>query len=369
MNFNLKEALAALDTGAVFRVANAARPGNLYLFETLLPEIKRNDYQAASGSMTVRATMAGLVGMDSPYPEGGTFEISTFSEETAKIAIAVRLPEKQLRDLHTFLQTKFLTDGRSQANEAAAEEVLNFANKLLVQPQLDRMEWLRGQALITGAIDWTFNKKRLLVDYGIPAQYFLTPRTGNDGYGGSASKFWTDVRAAKSLLKGNVRAFIFHPDTVDMIISNTANNILIVGGDGSSFVDIVRFVGNTERPSTDPRDRVRLISYGLEGEVLDPDSPGRTLQIPFMARGAMLVVGNNASRSFVVGAGSTPPPDNALGYTHLGPTIEGNNRPGRWARVFTPEGRPWALEGESVANGLPVIESTDKIVVGSTRMV
>jgi hypothetical protein len=367
MNFNLKEALSQLVEGAVFKVANEARPGNLYLFDSLLPEIRRNDYQAASGSMTVRATMAGLVGMDSPYPEGGTFEISTFSEETAKLAIAVRLPEKALRDLHTLLQQTLNQDGRAAANETAAQEALNFVNKLLVQPQLDAMEWLRGQALVTGAIDWTFNKKRLLVDYGIPAKYFLTPRTGANGYGGTTSKFWTDIREAKALLK-SVRAFIVHPDTKEMILANSANNIQIIAETETS-IDVVRIVGTTERTSTDPRDRVRLVTYGLEGEVLDPDNPGKTLQLPFMARGALLAVGNNLTRSFVVGAGSTPPPDNALGYTHLAPTIEGNNRPGRWARVFTPEGRPWALEGESVANGLPVIEATDKIVVGSTEMV
>lgn len=368
MNFNLKEALAALDTGAVFRVANEARPGSTYLFETLLPEIRRNDYQAASGSMTVRATMAGLVGMDSPYPEGGTFEISTFSEATAKLAIAVRLPEQQLRELHTLLQQTLSADGRARANEVAAEEVLNFTNKLLVQPQLDVMEWLRGQALITGAIDWTFNEKRLLVDYGIDPSYFLTARTGNDGYGGSTSKFWTDVRLIKSKLRGNVRGIIVHPDTAEMILANSANSIQFVA-EGDGFVDFVRIVGSTERTSTDPRDRVRLIKYGLEGEILDPARPGKTIQVPFMARGAMLAVGNNNTRAFVVGAGSTPPPENTLGYTHLAPTIEGNNRPGRWARVFTPEGRPWSLEGESAANGLPVIEATDKIVVASTEMV
>lgn len=368
MNFNLKEALDKMDQGAVFRLMNEQRPGNLYLFESLLPEVKRNDYQASSGSMRVRATMAGLVGMDSPYPEGGTFEISTFSEETAKLAIAVRLPEKQLRDLHMLLQQRLISAGQAQANEAAAEEVLNFANKLLLQPQLDVMEWLRGQALVTGQIDWTFNEKRLLVDYGIDSSFYLTPRTGNDGYGGSTSKFWTDVRLAKSKLRGNVRAFIVHPDTKDMIIANSANNIQIIS-DGDSVTELVRLVGSLERPSSDPRDRVRLISYGLEGEVLDPANPGQSIQIPFMARGAMLVVANNQSRSFVVGAGSTPPPDNALGYTHLGPTIEGNNRPGRWGRVFTPERKQWALEGESAANGLPVIEATDKIVVASTEMV
>jgi hypothetical protein len=100
MEFDLRTALDALrQRGTVFAIANQARPPASYVFASILPEETRFSYQATAGSMTVRATMAGLVGMDSPYPEGGALEVSKFSEETAKIAIRVRFPEQQLREL------------------------------------------------------------------------------------------------------------------------------------------------------------------------------------------------------------------------------------------------------------------------------
>jgi hypothetical protein len=186
MNFDFSAALAALPEGAVFQVANRARPPANYLFATLLPERTSFDYQAKTGSMTVRTTMAGLVGMDSPYPEGGLVEVGAFTEETAKVANRVRLPEAALRQLQSVLMHLMLQNRPTV--ETMQREVLNFADKLIVQAHLDTFEWLRGKALVTGQINWTFNKKQLLVDYGIPAANLLTNRTGNDAYSGSASR-------------------------------------------------------------------------------------------------------------------------------------------------------------------------------------
>jgi hypothetical protein len=363
MDFNLQAALADLEDGAAFTIANDARPGGQYLFATLLPEIRRNDYQASSGSMTVRATMAGLVGMDSPYPRGGAIDTRQFSEQVAKIALAVDLPEKNLRDLHAFLAQIGRSGGST--NEAAAREALNFVDKVIVQAHLDTTEWLRAQALVTGAISWTFNNKVLEVDYGVPSTNFLTNRTGNDAYGGSASKFWDDVKEARRILK-SVRAFIMNGATREEIIGNSVNAIQIVA-ETETTLDVVRIVGSTERVSTDPRDRVRFVIHDLEGEVYDLDNPGKTKTVPLgTPDGKILAVGNNLNRGFVVGQGSTPTPENNLGYTHLAPTIEGNNTPGRWARVYVPQERPWALVSEGVSNVLPVIEAPEKLVVLST---
>lgn len=370
MEFNLAQALANLEQGDVFQVANTARPGDVYLFASFLPERPRQDYQATSGTMTVRSTMAGLVGMDSPYPPGGAVEVTGFSEQTAKTALHVAMPEKNLRDLHELLRVT--RSGGGETNQVAMQEAFNFFNKVIVQGQLDLSEWLRAQALITGGIDWTFNKKRLLVDYGVPAGNFLPARTGNDGYGGSASKFWSDVRAIKRLLK-SVRAWVMHSNTYEMIIANPVNNISITSetdnAGGINTHRLGRIVGNTERVSTDARDMVTIITYDLEAEVLDPANPENTIQLQFMPEGAMLAVGNNLNRGFVVGAGSTPSPENNLGYHHLAPTIEGNNRPGRWGRLYVPEERQWSLVAEGAANELPVIEAPEKLAVATTDMV
>jgi hypothetical protein len=368
MNLNFAEAVAALGTNASFRIARAARPPANYLFATLLPEMEKPSYYVDSGTMTIRATMAGLVGMDSPYPPGGMAEMSTFLEQTAKMAIDVPLHERTLRTLQELLTQVMLSGGSTK--EALSTEALNFFQKVVIQAMLDRSEWLRGQALVNGEIDWSFNGIDLVVDYGIPSANMLTNRTGNDAYGGSASKFWTDMRAAQRLLRYNVRAAIAHSDTINEIVDNTVNEALIlqqsVGG-----MTIRRYkdlAGNTV-PSPDARETITLLAYDEEGEILDTANPGMTVTVPFMPTGRVLFVGNNNRSGYRVGQGSTDDPteDLALGYTHIAPTVEGG-APGRWGRLFTPEGQPWQLRGQGAQNLLPVIEAPAKLVVASTDM-
>lgn len=363
MNLNFAEVLAALAANAIFLIANGARPAANYLFAALLPELLKYDYQAKSGTMIVRSIMAGLSAMDSPYPEASVIEVSTFDEGTAKIASTARLTEAAMRQLQQMLM-QLLISGQP-TNEVLLREALNFLDKVIVQGHLDTMEWLRGQALL-GQIDWTFNGKRLQVDYGIPSANKLTARTGNDGYGGSASKFWADVRSIRRLLKQDVRAILAHPDTIDMIRYTSANSLVVVA-EGAGSVTF-RKVTTQGQFTQDTADTVALISYGLEGEVEDPANPGKAKKIPFLAAGKLIGVGNNGQSGYVVGQGSTVPPANALGYTHLAPTVEGGGRPGRWANLYTPQDEPWQLIGRGVTNGLPVIEAPEKLVIATTEM-
>jgi hypothetical protein len=370
MYLNFVEAITALGIGGAFRIANAARPPANYLFNTLLPEMLKETYHVDSGTMVIRATMAGLVGMDSPYPPGGAVEVSTFMEQSAKLAIEATLHEATLRELQLMMQRLALAGANT--NEALANQALNFLEKVIVQANLDVAEWLRGQALVTGGIDWTFNKKNLRVDYGIPTANILTHRTGNDAYGGSASKFWTDWREAQRVLRYNVRAVITSSATVNAIVDNAVNAAEIVGQTDGGFT-LRKFitVGGNTVPSSDTRDRITLTIYDEEGEILDPTTPGQTILVPFMPAGKILFVGNNnANRGFRVGEGSTDDPTNdlALGYSHVAPTVEGGGQPGRWARLYTPEGEPWQLKGQGVQNFLPVIEAPSKISVASTAL-
>lgn len=369
MDFNFSVALAALPANAAFRIANEARPPANYLFNTLLPEMPKYDYQAKSGSMTVRTTMAGLVGMDSPYPEGGVIEVSQFNEGTAKVANRVRIPEEALRQLQNMLM--YLRLNNQPTLETVQREALNFEDKLIVQAHMDTFEWLRGQALVNGAIDWTFNKKRLLVDYGIPTANKLTARTGNDAYGGSASKFWTDVRLARRALKRQIRAAIVHPDLLEDIIYNDVNSIWNATEGAGGAVTITRRAGGqstADREEESELYRITLIPYGLEGEIMDLANPGQTVTVPFMPRTKILFVGASAQPRYIVGEGSTREVENALGYTHLAPTVEGGGQPGRWGDVYTPEQEPWAIEARGVTNGLPVIETPELIVIATSEV-
>lgn len=374
MFLDFNAAIAALGGQAgVFRIANEARPMGDYLFNTLLPERNMPTYHVDSGSMVVRATMAGMVGMDSPYAPGGLVEISTFLEQTAKFANSVPMNEATLRHLQFMLQQIQGTGGDSK--EALVQEALNFFEKVVMQPHFDRMEWLRGQALAYGQIDWTFNGKHLLVDYQVPASNFLTPRTvsGGDAYSESNSGFWEDIRTLRRLVRG--ARLIAHPDTIDAARYNPANAMATVA-EGNGTITFRRFVrdqaGNvlTGAFSQDTGDQVTIVLYDKEGEVLNPNNPDTTVVLPFMPRGKILAVGPNTNQGYQPGQGSVvedPDASLALGYTHIAPTVEGG-RPGRWGRLFTPENQPWMLRGEAVTNGLPVIQAPTKIAVASTEL-
>lgn len=368
---NFAEALAALGDNAAVTVANSARPPANYLFNTFLPERAQPDYTVEAANMIVRTTMAGLTGMDSPYPPGGAVEVSTFLERSAKLAISNTLTEGALRQLQALMR-QMQVDG-TLTNEYLQREALNFLQKVIIQAMLDRAEWLRGQALVYGKIDWTFNQKKLYVDYGIPTEHFLTERTdaNGDAYGDTNSAFWDDVATARRLLRYNLRAAIMNSVTADQILTNSANSLEVISQDNSMF-RVRRYVniGGNTMPDSDVRYQMQFIIYDEEAEILDTDNPGRTERVKFMPDGKILFVGQNTQSGYRVGMGSTDDPANdlELGYYHIAPTVESGGRPGRWARLFVPEGRPMHLTGEGATNELPVILQPEKVVIATTEI-
>ena len=128
-------------------------------------------------------------------------------------------------------------------------------------------------------------------------------------------------------------------------------------------------IGDTERRDSDSRRTIQLIAYGLEAEVLDIAST-TPQKLPFMQEGKILAVANAGRSGYRVGEGSTDDPERegALGYTHIAPTVEGSGNMGRWAQLFTPENMPMQLHGRAVTNGLPVIETPDKIAIASSDL-
>lgn len=375
MDLDFNEALKRIGPDAIVRIARELKPPSRFLFNQFLPEVNQTNYVAESGNMTVRSTMAGLSAMDSPYPPGGRVEASDFQENIAKVANEVTLNERTQRQLQDRLIRLQLLGGGAGGGtiEAMVQEVLNFTNKAVLQPHFDTAEWLRSRAIMFGEIDWTFNQKRLLVDYGVPATNFLAEKTGATGYGAADSSFWSDIRALRRILRYNVRTFVAHPETIDMIVSNPANNLVITAQEGFNFTirKVVAGVAGGQVESTDARDGMQLLSYQEEGEMVDPSNPeGRPLIVPFMPMGKILALGNNSRSGYRVGEGSTEDPeaDRALGYTHIGPTVEGSGATGRWSDVFTPERRKYQLVGQGVTNLLPVIEAPEKIAVATTEM-
>lgn len=371
MILTFSEALQKLGPDAILRIANAARPPGDYLFQSrLLPMRQDYSYKAESGTMTVRTTMAGLVGMDSAYPPGGLIEESTFSESTAKVAITSTMKEGTLRKVQAVVRELRLSGGN--VYEALVQEIFNFTAKVGLQAVMDTVEWLCGQALCYGEIDWTFNKKRLLVDYGIPDAQKLTERSGNDRYGGSTSKFWTDHFEALRLLAymPGIRGFM-SSRMMHSIVANSYNDLELIGLTGTTFTVRRRInQGGVLTPDTDPRATFQFELYDAEGEIMDLANPGQTVKIPFLPATKIIYVAPAGRRGYVVGQGATASPTDplALGYTHVAPTVEGNGALGMWARAYTPEARPMQLTVDAVENVLPVVENTDKLVIATSSL-
>jgi len=367
MFINFAALIAALGPGAAAVIANRARAPGSYLFNTLLPEETRYGYSVQSGNVTIRATMAGLVGMDSPYPPGGAITSTSLTENTAKIANEIPINEQTMRTLQEMMLR--LQVSQAPTNDVILRQLLNFIAKVIVQPHLDTAEWMRGRALQTGMLQWTMNGITLDVDYGVPSGNILTPRTGNDAYGGSTSKFHTDVREARRLLK-RIRAIIAHPTTIDEIRYNTVNNLVTIAE--SEGLVTLRRVTSDGIFTNDAQDVLTMIPYDLEAEVLDPAVPGTPQKLPFMEPGKLLFVAPNTVDGFAVNVdeGSTEDPNraNRLGYTHIAPTVEGGGVPGRWADLFTPEKEPYKVVGRGVTNLMPVLEAPDKIVIAETDL-
>lgn len=377
--FSFQEAIDALNQGAsILRVAREARPSGNYRFADILPEIARPSYRARGAAMRIRTTMAGMAAMSSPYAPTGAQSGTSFDEATIKLANEVPLDEETLREIQTMVSLAQLNGGATLP--VIIENVLNFTDKVLVQAHLDTTEWLRGQALLTGGINWTFEGITVVVDYNIPSDNILAQRTGNDAYGGSSSKFWDDIRALKRVLRYNVAAFYAHPDTIDEIVNNSVNNLQIIAqNEITGEVTLRKLVTILGQPavSEDARDVVRLIPHGDSGEVYDMTTAGASLttkDVPFCPRGVILAVGRARRNQWQVSAGSvvgsTPEPTPVqLGYTHIAPTVEAQSLvPGRWANVYVPEGKRWQIVGQAASNVMPVIEDPYRIAVASTEM-
>lgn len=374
LDFSL--ALQELGPQGAMTIANGRRPNESYVFAEILPPLNRDSYQVDSGSMLVRATMAGLVAIDGPLPPTGQIEISKFAAEVAKIGAKSMFNEKAQRELQAFLRQRFVeAGGRFNDLQAMIDTVTNLLNMAVIQPMIDTEEYLRGQALVLGAINWTFNGQTLTVDYGIPAENKLPTRAGNDRYGGTSSKFWDDILDLQMALKWDVDRYLIHSRTLDKIVRNPANMVQLQSDErlarGRRRVRLAKYRNDTNATlESDSRFTVTLETHDSEAEVYDLQNPGRTIKRPFMSLGKIVAVGIGGNTNDVIGTGSQsePLPETALGYTHLGPTVEGGGRGGRYARAYIPEAHPERFIVEGVANVLPCITEPEKIAVATTEM-
>lgn len=381
MQFNFQEIINQLN-GEVdaagnfaFSIARARVVPNDYLFNAVLPNRPMPTYYVSGGSIRIYPTMAGLVPMDTPYPPIGAMESSTFFEKVAKYAGTMHFPEKVLRQLQEWGNAMAgarvggsFAGLNEQVNTELAQRMLGFAETLL-KSQWDRYEYLKGEVLTEGAIDWQYGENDLTVDYGIPAAN-IRNNTSTDSYYNTASKFWTDIRFITTKLRNPV--IMMNNNTWLSIINNPVNNITVVVNEGN-VREIVKatpaeIVGTQIVPTArDARDRARIIIYDKSGTLID--DAGTLVTKAFLKDGRIVVVGEQTPDGFELLEGSTSDPTRAweLGYTHLAPTVEGGSS-AFWQRIYTPQGKPYQVIGETASNGLPVVINPNRLIILKTAM-
>jgi hypothetical protein len=345
-----------------------------YLGLRFLPEITKNDYRVSGGNIKVKGTLAPTIGMDSPFPEGGFVGMSSLEEMTAKFGMSVTLSEGILRELQKMLDALSLgRGGIGNREQMITNTVINFVQEMIVRPHDDQREWMRCQALTEGIIKQMSNRSQLNVDYDIPVGNKLTLKTGTSAYGRSASVWDADYRTARQKLGWAVMATIMHTSTLEQLVDNPANNLIVTNETFSPdrktrIVNVRKKTNNGGVISfdLDARSSYTLIGYGKSGSIPNLASPGDLIEVPFIAPGRIAIFGDAVRRNLLPQTENTP--RDALGYYHIGPTVEGDGRLGRWARVYTPEGRPMFIRAEGCENSLPAFDSPERVVLLSTEL-
>ena len=378
MQFDFQTAINELNKGLPFgdtfsfKLSRSKVVPGEYLFNQILPQEEHATYHVSGGSMRIYPTMSQLTPMDTPAKPIGAMESNFFNENTAKWGGTMHFPEERLRQLQEWYASMAAVGIQSGLSSGAilgesakrvTETLLGFSDVLL-KSQLDTLEWLRGQALTTGAISLTNSGIELTVDYDVPSANKLTVSGSGNSYYGTTSKFWTHMRAvAKKLSNFKI---IMNSNTYYSIVDNSVNAVRVEDNFGIRR-SIVKVVGTTEYASPDKRDRVEIYLYDKSGSGITPK--GTMKALPFLPDGKVIVVGEQQPDGFELTQGSTADPDNMLrlGHTHIAPTVEGG-RPGIWSRIYTPEAKPYQLLGETYANALPVIVNPNKLMILTTDM-
>lgn len=367
-----------------FRLArNANMPGDYYL-EQFMPSENRPDWHTTGGTMTIVPTILGEVAMDTPYPPMGNMQASSFFEKISKFAGQMFFTEAQqrelvnminglrvaasmdLRDGYGDINTQFnmiSQTGRADGNtiNGARINAILGISAAIQKSHFDTREYLRGQAMTEGAINYVFNNVKMDIDYKIPANNIKT-YTVNDRFDQSASKWWDFVKLAYKMFANP--KFIMNSNAYYDIVDNDVNKIETIDITGMDR-RIAKYRSDAITQKRDARERLSLTVYNKAGAIMDV--PTNSLKSKaFIKDKRVVVVGDmlNGDGIELANAGVTDP-DNELrlGYTHVGPTIEGGGRPGIYARIFSPEGKPYQVLAETATNMLPVIWNPKKLLI------
>ncbi|WP_198170819.1 major capsid protein [Deinococcus arboris] len=355
--------LNTLTPNDFFTLANQPVPENEYALLAVLPEELRTSYEAKSGSLKVITTPAGETGMDSPYSQVGGIEVDAFSKPIAKWTAETTMTEAQQRELQAMVLN--IRGGAITGNglEYIRNFVVNWLQKIIRQAFTDRYELMRGETLTTGQL----MLRGGTIDFSVPSANKFATRTGNDAYGGSNSMFWRDMRAADAIV-GVTRTRVMSMNTLHQILDSTVSPVAVTSettsaGGNIKIVTMRRLIGANQTLSTDQRDGYTLVGYRRTVKIKVGKNYADQQVLP---DGKIAVVGgNDVSLTMTDGTVVVRP---GLGRTHIGPTVEGDGRPGIWLSAHTPENRPMHAIAQGASNGLTILDAPERLVILTTAM-
>jgi hypothetical protein len=392
MEYSFLELIAMFNEGlrgdnfAFRRARNANQPGS-YLFNKILPRQNRNNFHTVGGTMTMTATMMGPVAMDSDPAPFGNIEADTFFEKIQKFGGAMFFNEKQQREMMELekeirldtsmngqmaageidTQINMMSDtGRADSgtiNGARINRLLD-VNNMIIKSNWDTGEWLCGEALTEGKIDFNFGGLETKIDYRIPAKNIKT-YTGNDRFDQSASKWYEFLQFVYATIE-NPRIYL-NQNAYFGIANNPVNQIRSVDFTGD-VRRLERYNPNVITQKTDSREEATVNVYNKAGSIFDqttdPKSP-RLVPKPFLKDRRVLVIGGLNTDEYELTLGGVTDPHNELqiGYNHIGPTIEGGGRPGIYANIYSMPHRAQQIFVDTYTNMLPVILNPKKICI------
>lgn len=359
-NITFQMILSELGRADYVRMANQPIDEAEFILASILPEERKASYEAKAGKITVIPTMAGETGNDSPYVPTGDLEINAWSQGLAKFTAIGTISENAQIEFQQMRDQILLAGNLEGANTYTRNFLLNWLETWIRGAFRQQNEYLRGQALSSGQLVLRGG----IVDLGVPAENRRV-LTGADLVNAGSSKFWETIRWGDRQVNG-VRARICSWNTLDAILDNNINAISVVDEQvsGQGQVKIVRLrklVNNSQAFSTDTRDSTTIVAYKGRGKLKNP--AGGFIDTPYWPDGKLSFVGTNQTQQ--VAQDGTVTTREALGHTHVGPTVEGDGRPGVWLNARVPEGRPYHVISEGAERVMTVIEEPKKLAIAT----
>lgn len=391
MEYSFLQLLAMMNEGLVgtgdnfaFRRARNANPPSSYLFSTrVLPRMNKPTWQVRGGTLTITPTELKLVAMDSIPAPIGNLESTFYSETISKFGGQMFFNEKQQKEMIEAEQDARLMaslGGRAIAGDIDTQinmvsvtgradgETINGAriNRILgIVDFIRAAHWntsesLAGEALTEGKLDEDFSGLGININYDLPVENIVT-YAANDRFDQSASKWWEFVRFCYKKFKNP--QFYGNSNTYFSIAENPVNAIReqYITGD---VRPMSKYYPNVITQKEDANERMNFNIYDNAGAVMD--APNKTLiSKPFLKDRRVIVIGDLQTSQIELVQGGVTDPDNnlMLGYTHVGPSVEGGGQPGIYANIYTKEEMPMQLHVLTYVNMLPIIQNPKKLII------